>query len=101
MTTTVQDRPEQHRFEVLVDGRVAGFADYRLSDGAITFTHTEVDDAYEGQGLGTELARTALDAARERGLSVLPRCEFIAGWMQRHPDYVELVPEERRASFGL
>ena len=101
MATTVQHRPDQHRFEVAVDGRVAGFADYESRHGTITFTHTEVDDAHEGQGLGTELARAALDSARESGLSVLPRCPFIADWIKRHPDYVSLVPEDRRPAYGL
>ena len=56
MTTTVRDQTEQHRFEILVDGELAGFADYRMRPGRIIFTHAEVDDAYEGQGLASELA---------------------------------------------
>lgn len=101
MTTTVRDRPEDHRYEVLVDDEVLGFADYRRSERSILFTHTEVDDDAEGQGLGSTLVAHALDAAREAGLAVLPRCPFVAEWIQRHPDYVELVPEERREEFGL
>ena len=64
MTTTVQDNREQQRFEVHVDGTLAGFAAYRLGDDTVTFTHTEIDDEYEGQGLGSELASAALDATR-------------------------------------
>ncbi len=101
-TIDVTDRREQSRFEIRVDGEVAGFAAYRLHDDHITFTHTEVDDAFEGQGVGSRLARAALDAARDAGLGVYPACPFIAAWIRRHPDpYLALVPEQRRESFGL
>jgi hypothetical protein len=101
MTTTVQENREQHRFEVHVDGTLAGFAAYRLADDTVTFTHTEIGDEYEGQGLGSQLASAALDAARDAGLAVVPVCEFIAGYVKGHPEYAELVPEDRRASYGL
>jgi hypothetical protein len=101
MTTTVQDNREQHRFEVHVDGTVAGFADYRLRDDTITFTHTEVGDEYEGEGLGSRLAAAALDAARDAGLAVIPSCDFIASYVKEHPEYIQLVPEQRRATYEL
>ena len=101
MTTTVQDNREQQRFEVHVDGTLAGFAAYRLGDDTVTFTHTEVEDDYEGEGLGSRLASGALDAARDAGLAVVPACQFIASYVKRHPEYVELVPEDRRATYGL
>jgi predicted GNAT family acetyltransferase len=88
---TVIDVPEWGRFEVHVDGRPAGFAAYRISPGTITFTHTEIDNAYEGRGLGSTLAQAALDAARARGLTVRPDCPFVRGWIDRHPDYQNLV----------
>jgi predicted GNAT family acetyltransferase len=87
----VSDHPALERYEVSVDGRRAGLAAYQLEDGLLTFTHTEVDDAYEGQGLGGRLARFALDDARVRGLRVQPLCPFIRGWIKRHPDYADLV----------
>ena len=95
------DRPEQHRFEILADGQVAGFAAYQLRGQEILFTHTEVDDAYEGKGLGSVLVRHALDSARERGLDVLPLCPFVRSWIGRHPDYLPLVPESARAKYQL
>ncbi len=98
---TVTDAPERSRFEAVVDGSPAGFVAYRTRPGEITFTHTEVDDAFAGQGVGGALARAALDAARARGLAVLPRCPFVRSWIAKHPEYVELVPAARRASFGL
>lgn len=91
MSTDVTDQPERSRYAAHVDGTVAGVAVYELSDGLITFTHTEVDDAYEGQGVGSALARFALDDARARRLTVRPLCPFIRGWIDRHPDYSDLV----------
>jgi uncharacterized protein len=85
-----------------VDDGVAGFAEYHDHAGRRTFTHTEIDDAYEGQGLGSTLVRFALDDARERGLEVIPVCPFVRGYIARHPqDYVDLVPQPMRAKFDL
>jgi predicted GNAT family acetyltransferase len=81
----VVDSPEQHRFELRVDGEVAGAAYYRLHPGGIVFTHTEVDKAYEGKGLGSKLAAGAVGAAHERGLRIDPQCPFIAAYLKRHP----------------
>lgn len=90
--TTVKDNPDLGRFEAYVDGALAGFAAYRLSGGHIVFTHTEVDDAYEGQGVGGALARGALDQVRAAGEhDVVAMCPFIAAWIERHPDYQDLV----------
>ena len=83
--------PDQHRYEAHFDGELAGFAEYQLTDALVIFTHTEVEDAYEGQGIGGALARAALDDVRERGgLRVVPRCPFIKSWMDEHPDYLDL-----------
>lgn len=91
MATEVADAPEDKRYEIRVDGEVAGFAEYILTDGLITFTHTEIDPGHEGRGLGGALVRGALDDVRGRELDVLPLCPFVKGWIQRHPDYVDLV----------
>jgi predicted GNAT family acetyltransferase len=100
---TVFDVPERSRFEIHADGRLAGFAEYRVKDpGLIVFTHTEIDDAFEGRGLGSTLVRAALDAARTRGRAVRPDCPFVRGYIARHPDaYLDLVPEELRPRLGL
>jgi uncharacterized protein len=88
----VVDNPDESRFEIRLDGERAGLAAYRLrKDGAIVFLHTEIDDAQEGKGLGGVLVRAALDSARERGLRVVPSCPFVRGWIERHPDYADLV----------
>lgn len=93
MTTEVRDVPSASRYEVTVDGTRAGFAAYRRKGDALVFTHTEIDDAFEGQGVGSALARAALDDVRARGLSVVPQCPFIRAWIDRHPDYADLVSE--------
>ena len=97
----VVDHPEAERYEVRVDGVLAGFARYQRGPGQISFTHTEIDDAFGGRGLAGRLARKSLDDALASGLSVLPFCPFYLGWIQKHPDYAGLVPENRRAEFGL
>jgi predicted GNAT family acetyltransferase len=107
-TVEVADHPEAERYEVRVDGALAGFAEYQRAPGQITFAgwagpavHTEVDAAFGGRGLAGQLARHTLDEAREAGLAVLPYCPFYRSWIQKHPDYLGLVPEERRAEFDL
>lgn len=97
----VSDHPEANRYEVHVGGALAGFAEYNRGPGQISFTHTEIDEAYNGRGLAGMLARKSLDEARASGVSVLPFCPFYRGWIAKHPDYIELVPESRRAEFGL
>lgn len=93
---------EATRFVVRVDGAEAGSAEYvREPGGALRFTHTVVDPAYEGQGLGSLLVRTALGAAREQGAAVLPQCSFVRSYLASHPDLVDLVPEAERARSGL
>jgi predicted GNAT family acetyltransferase len=87
----VRDVPDAHRYEARIGDELAGFAAYRPKPGHITFTHTEVGAAYEGRGVGSQLARTALDDARTRGLRVTPLCPFIAAWIRRHPAYADLV----------
>lgn len=97
----VSDSPAAQRYELRVDGELAGFAQYRLKPDQISLTHTEIDDRFEGQGLASRLISFALDDARERGLAVLPFCPFVNAYIQRHREYVDLVPEDRRAEFDL
>jgi predicted GNAT family acetyltransferase len=98
----VTDVPEHHRFEVRVGGDLAGFAEYRRRKRLIAFTHTLIDPRFEGQGLGGQLVRTALDASRAAGLAVLPFCPFVRGYIAGHASsYLDLVPEGQRADFDL
>lgn len=91
MATEVTDVPDKRRYEVSSDGQVAGYAEYILTDTLITFTHTEIDPAFEGRGMGSTLIREALNDVRSRGLAVLPLCPFVKGWIERHRDYADLV----------
>ena len=101
MAPTVTDVSDRRRFEIEVDGAVLGFAYYRRRPGVISFLHTEIDPAREGEGLGTLLVKAALDTARAEGLAVLPYCPFFRGFIDRHREYLDLVPVERRAKFAL
>lgn len=101
MSTEVRDVPDAQRFEILLDGELAGFAVYTRRPGLIDFLHTEVDPRFEGHGVGSTLIREALERARDEGSQVLPHCPFVRAYLTRHPDLVELVPEHRRAQFGL
>jgi len=101
MSAAVRDAPEAERYEVHVDGALAGFAEYRRRPNLIAFTHTEIADAHEGQGLASTLIRHALDEARAAGLAVLPFCPFVNGYITRHPEYADLVPAGFREQFGV
>lgn len=97
MAVEVSDVPEANRYEARVDGesKPAGIAQYIRTAELIAFVHTEVDPAYEGRGVGSALARAALDEARGANLRVLATCPFFAGWIARHPEYQELLYQSR------
>lgn len=103
MDIDVRDNPAESRYEVLADGELAGFAQYKLDGDRITMYHTEVDPEHEGAGLGGRLARQALDDVRARGLRVVPLCPFIAAYIRGHQDdYLDLVVDDmkQRVSHG-
>jgi uncharacterized protein len=87
--------PEKDRYELRLEGRLIGLAAYRRRDSRIVFTHTEIDESCEGRGYGSRLAGAALEDARRQGLDVVPLCPFIARYIERHPEYHELVPSGR------
>jgi predicted GNAT family acetyltransferase len=97
----VTNNPEEHRYDVRADGDLAGYTVYRERPGLIVFVHTEIGPRFEGQGLASQLIRAALEDAKGRELQVLPFCPFVNGYIDRHREYVELVPEAFRARFGL
>lgn len=104
MTATVENNTDKSRYEVFSDGQLAGFADYEIrpdTPEVIAFTHTETASEFAGQGLAKVLATAALDDARARGLSVLPFCAYIRGFIAKNPSYVDLVPQDRRETFDL
>lgn len=102
MTTTVTDNPTENRYEVHVDGTLAGFTEYQLGDGDVAdFVHTETFPGYEGQGLARTLVTEALDDVRRRGWQVRPFCRYVRRFIQRNAAYVDLVPAAERARFEL
>jgi uncharacterized protein len=90
MNNKVSNNPAQHRFELEVDGHVAA-AHYELSDGVITFEHTEVPSELGGKGIGSRLVKGALDQVRADGLMVVAQCPFVRSWIEKHPDYAGLL----------
>ncbi|GAB2823036.1 GNAT family N-acetyltransferase [Lentzea nigeriaca] len=83
----VTNNETDNRYELRVDGRLAGQLAYRLIGDVIALVHTEVDEAYAGQGLGAQLAKFALDDAQARGRKVSPLCPFVAKYIDKHPEY--------------
>ena len=101
MSVAIADAPEGERYEIHMAGELAGFTEYKTRPGIIAFIHTEVDEGFQGRGLGNRLIAYALDDARKRGLAVLPFCPFVRSFIQSHPDYLDLVPESQREAFEL
>jgi uncharacterized protein len=100
--TRVVDNHEAQRFEISVGDEVAGYAEYDVRDGVMVLPHVVVQPRFEGRGLGSELTRAALEAAREQGLGVLPYCSFVRTYIRRHQgEHLELVPADKRSAFGL
>ncbi|GAC1328163.1 MAG: GNAT family N-acetyltransferase [Mycobacteriales bacterium] len=88
---TVTDNVGANRYEARSGDDVAGYAEYSRNGGRVTVLHTVVDPAFEGRGVGSALARAALDDARARGEAVVPTCVFIADYIDKHPAYADLV----------
>jgi len=94
LTSSVHDNIPGRRFELEIDDAVAK-AFYVRKGNVVTFTHTEVPAAVAGHGVGSRLARGALEMVRAAGEKVVARCPFIASWMARHPEFNDLlVPDD-------
>jgi uncharacterized protein len=87
----VTDNPASSRYEARVDGELAGTLYYREQPDGLVLVHTQVDDAFEGKGVGGRLVAKALDDIRGRGLNVTPVCPFASGYIERHPEYADLI----------
>ncbi|MEV4073569.1 GNAT family N-acetyltransferase [Nonomuraea fuscirosea] len=98
MPMEIVDNTTENRFEILLDGKVAGFADYRLLPTKVVFTHTEVLPAYEGQGLAGKLVGQALQTSADTGLRVVPLCPYVAQYIERHPEFKDLVDAPDRTA---
>ena len=90
MASNVRDNTERNRFELDADGHMA-FSNYKRADGVLTILHTEVPKALEGRGIGSALIRGVLDTARSQGLKVITVCPFAKSYIERHPEYADLL----------
>ena len=90
LSNTVRDNKAESRFELEADGETS-YAYYRLSDGVVTFLHTEVPPSISGRGIGSRLVQGALDEVRKVGLKVASRCSFVSSYLARHPEFSDLV----------
>lgn len=98
---TIQNQPEKQRYEAVLNGQVVGFAEYRPLKEAVMFTHTEVNQNMEGQGVASALIRQALEQTRTDHKWVIPMCPFVVAFIQRHPEYLDTVKPEDRRIFGM
>ena len=87
MVDVVTNNEAESRYEIHVDGALAGFLEYRTVGDVLALVHTEVDEAYAGQGLGGRLAKYALDDAKTRDVKISPLCPFVAKYIDKHPEY--------------
>jgi len=92
---------ERHRYEAWQGDTLAAYVEYSPLANGLLFSHTEVMPAFEGQGVGSAIARHVLDDARAQGQQVIPACQFIAGYIRRHGEYLDLVSEASRRAFKL
>jgi predicted GNAT family acetyltransferase len=88
---TFRDNAEESRYELLLDGALAGVIVYQSKPGVLTLVHTEVAEELEGRGLAGRLVTFALDDIRARGLRLVPRCPYVAAYLERHPEQADLV----------
>jgi predicted GNAT family acetyltransferase len=89
----VLDVPDLERFEARLgeERELAGLIDYRSGEDFIVLVHTEVLSGYEGQGIGSRLVRAVFEDLRERQIAVIPKCPFIVGWLQKHPEQHDIL----------
>ena len=97
----ITDNADEARYEIRTGGELAGFVTYKRRPGRIAFQHTEVDDRFEGKGIGSQLIVHVLGAAREAGDEVVPLCPFVRAYIERHPEYVDLVPADIQEQMGM
>lgn len=92
---------DKSQYQILEGDQVLGFAEYRPVADAVMLPHTEIAEGHEGEGLGSQLAKFALDDIKASGKHVIPMCPFISGYIRNHPEYLELVQPAQRGIFQL
>ena len=90
---------EHGRYVLEEDGKTAARTEYQDRHDRLFFAHTEVDPAYEGQGLAGQLVEQALDDVRRLGRTIVPLCSYVRGWIERHPEYDDLVDHDLSAIY--
>lgn len=93
MSTIISDNPTASRYEIWLDDQRLGFTVYQPKDGIYAFTHTEIDPAHEGKGYASQLVRYALDDVRNKNGQVIALCPYVARWIDRHPEYQDLLAQ--------
>jgi uncharacterized protein len=97
VTISVADVPEKDRFEARDDdGTLAGVITYQVTGNVIAYTHTKVEPAFEGHGVGGLLARAAMEDAQAKHRLVVPICPFLASWLEEHKEYDKIVAHGHR-----
>ncbi len=91
--------PERSRYELRDGDELLGFSDYLPGGRSLIVSHTEIAQGHEGEGLGAQLARGTLDGIRAAGMTVIPTCPFTAAFIERHPEYADLVDPSMRDRF--
>lgn len=86
----VVENPEQNRFELALDGGTALVA-YRRDGDRLVLVHTEVPAQFSGQGVGSRLAKGVFELIRASGRKAVVRCEFLKGWIAKHPEYDDII----------
>lgn len=97
----VRKNEEKRRYEILVEGELAGFAEYNVLANGILFTHTEVLPEFEGRGLSSRLIRVALEDVRSLDTRAIPVCQVVAAYFRKHPEYLDLLTVESRRAFRI
>ena len=102
MSISVVKNYELNRFEIYSDGELAGFADFKIENQVISYTHTEIDPRFGGQGLGSQLIKEALAEPLEQNLEVAPYCSFVSVYIKKNSEkYLDLIPKSSRNLFDL
>ncbi len=101
MAPEILENPDRSRFELRLDGELVGVADYIRAESVDSFVHTETLARFRGRGLASQLIEFALATSQAAGREILPYCSFVSEYIAAHPQYLELVPADRRDEFRL
>lgn len=101
MSPEIAENPDRSRFELRLDGELVGVADYIRAESVDSFVRTETLASFRGRGLASQLTEFTLATSRAEGREILPYCSFVSEYIATHPQYLDLVPADRRDEFQL